>query len=193
SVSLLLQPGEFVGVIGPSGSGKTTLLKALSGLQPAQSGRVLVNGEPLYEQYDRLRRQIGYVPQENSIHCELTSRQVLRYAGGLRLAGRLTRAELRRPVRETLDPLDLAHPADVPVAQLSGGQRRRVSVGVELLSRPGVLFLDEPTSGLDSSTETRLMRTFKQLASNGRTVVCTTHVLEDIDLFDKVAVLAPGG
>jgi ABC-type multidrug transport system ATPase subunit len=192
SVSLVLQPGEFIGVIGPSGAGKTTLLKALSGLHPAQSGQVYINGEPLYSQYDRLRRLLGYVPQDDSLHRELTVRQVLRDAGRLRL-GQASRPALNRLIEATLDALDLADRADVPIARLSGGQRKRASVGVELLSRPGVLFLDEPTSGLDSGAETRLMRTFKQLAGKGRTVVCTTHVLENADLFDKLAVLAPGG
>ncbi len=192
-VSLVLEPSEFVGLIGPSGAGKTTLLDALNGLRPAASGRVLVNGEPLYEQYDRLRHHIGYVPQDDIIHRELTVRQALTHAARLRLPPDISAAELGRVVDETLDTLQMAHRADVPISRLSGGQRKRVSVGVELLSRPGIRFLDEPTSGLDPGTEAHLMRLFRRLADQGRTVVCTTHVMENVDLFHKLVVLAPGG
>ena len=192
-VSLVFQPGEFVGLLGPSGAGKSTLLDALNGMRPAKAGRVLINDEPLYEQYDRLRHLIGYVPQDDIIHADLTSRQALSYAGRLRLPPDATRDELARLVAETLAALDLTTRADVPIRRLSGGQRKRASVGVELLSKPGILFLDEPTSGLDPATESRLMRKFRQLADQGRTVVCTTHVMENVDLFDKVVVLAPGG
>ncbi len=192
-VSLVFQPGEFVGLLGPSGAGKSTLLDALNGMRPAKSGRVLINGEPLYQQYERLRHLIGYVPQDDIIHAELTSRQALTYAGRLRLPPDATAGELAKLVVETLDALDLTPRADVLIRRLSGGQRKRASVGVELLSKPGILFLDEPTSGLDPATESRLMRKFRQLADQGRTVVCTTHVMENVDLFDKVVVLAPGG
>jgi ABC-type multidrug transport system ATPase subunit len=133
------------------------------------------------------------VSQNDHIHRELTPRQALFYAARLRLPADASDDELNRLVDETLTTLDLADRADVPIGQLSGGQRKRANVGVELLSKPGILFLDEPTAGLDPSTESRLMRKFKQLASQGRTVVCTTHVMENVDLFDKVAILAPGG
>lgn len=192
-ISLALQPGEFVGLLGPSGCGKTTLLDALNGSRPARSGQVYINGEPLYEQYERLRHLIGYVPQHDNIHRELTCRQALFFAARIRLPPDASDEELARLVEETLSSLDLTDRADVTIGQLSGGQRKRANVGVELLSKPGILFLDEPTAGLDPSTESRLMRKFKQLASQGRTVVCTTHVMENVDLFDKVAILAPGG
>jgi ABC-type multidrug transport system ATPase subunit/pSer/pThr/pTyr-binding forkhead associated (FHA) protein len=192
-VSVVLRPGEFVGLLGPSGAGKTTLLDSLNGFRPAKTGQVFVNGEPLYEQYERLRHLIGYVPQNDHVHRELSSRQALYYAARLRLPPDASDDELGKLVQDTLATLDLAERGEVRIAQLSGGQRKRANVGVELLSKPGILFLDEPTSGLDPSTESRLMRKFKQLASQGRTVVCTTHVMENVDLFDKIAVLAPGG
>ncbi|MCI0456910.1 MAG: FHA domain-containing protein [Gemmataceae bacterium] len=192
-ISLVFQPSEFVGLLGPSGAGKTTLLDALNGLRPAVAGQVYINDEPLYEQYDRLRHLIGYVPQDDIIHGELTCRQALYYAGRLRLPADVTDAELARLIDETLAALDLTQQADVPIGRLSGGQRKRASVGVELLSKPGILFLDEPTSGLDPGTESRLMRKFRQLADQGRTIICTTHVMENVDLFDQVVVLAPGG
>jgi ABC-type multidrug transport system ATPase subunit/pSer/pThr/pTyr-binding forkhead associated (FHA) protein len=192
-ISLNLNPGEFVGLLGPSGAGKTTLLDAINGLRPAQEGTVRVNGEPLYEQYDRLRHHIGYVPQDDIIHRELTVREALTYAAQMRLPADIAAQELSKVVDETLEALDLANRADVCIARLSGGQRKRASVGVELLSKPGILFLDEPTSGLDPGTETKLMRTFRRLADQGRTVICTTHVMENVDLFHKIVVLAAGG
>jgi len=192
-IDLVLEPGEFVGLLGPSGAGKTTLLDALNGLRPASSGSVLINGEPLYEQYDRLRHYIGYVPQDDIIHKELTVRSALTYAARMRLPSDVSADELNKAVDETLETLDLSHRADVRIQLLSGGQRKRASVGVELLSKPGILFLDEPTSGLDPGTEARLMRIFRRLADQGRTVICTTHVMENVDLFHKLVVLAPGG
>jgi ABC-type multidrug transport system ATPase subunit/pSer/pThr/pTyr-binding forkhead associated (FHA) protein len=192
-VDFLARPGEFVGVLGPSGAGKTTLLNALSGLRPATAGQVFVNGEPLYEGYDRWRRLIGYVPQEEIVHPELTVRQAFGYAARLRLPADVPAEERAAVVGETLAVLDLADRADQPITSLSAGQRKRASVGVELLGRPRALFLDEPTSGLDPATETRLMRTFRDLARQGRTVVCTTHVVDNVDLFDRVAVLGEGG
>jgi ABC-type multidrug transport system ATPase subunit len=192
-VTLLIQPGEFVGILGPSGAGKTTLLEAFSGVRPARDGEVLINGEPLYRHGEALRPLIGYVPQDDILHRELTCRQAWRYAAQLRLPGDVPAAERDRLVEEMLATLDLTERANVPIGKLSGGQRKRANVGVELLSRPGILFLDEPTAGLDPGTETRLMRKFKELASRRQTVVCTTHVVENVDLFDKVVVLAPGG
>lgn len=191
-VSLLLRPGELVGLLGPSGCGKTTLLDALSGRRPAASGKVLFNGTEFYPHYDDLRRLVGYVPQDDIVHTDLTPRQALRYAGLLRLPPDLTRGELDRRVEAVLDALDLADQAEVPIVRLSGGQRKRASVGVELIGRPAALFLDEPTAGLDPGVARRLVRTCRGLAREGRVVVFATHVMEDIEQFDRVAVLAGG-
>ncbi len=133
------------------------------------------------------------MPQDDIIHTNLTVQQALKYAARLRLPPDMSDDQLSRIVLETMESLELDARSDVPIYLLSGGQRKRVSVGVEMLSRPGVLFLDEPTSGLDPGTESRLMKMFRRLADQGRTVVCTTHVMENIDLFDKIVVLAPGG
>ncbi len=192
-LTFTLQPGEFVGLIGPSGAGKTTLLDALNGLRPATSGDVLLNDQSLYEEYGCLKQNIGYVPKEDIIHRDLTINQALTYAARLRLPTDMNADELNHIIDDTLEALDLTHRRDVVIGMLSGGQRKRVSVGVELLSRPGVLFLDEPTSGLDPGTESKLMKLFRRLADQGRTVVCTTHVMENIDLFHKIVILAPGG
>ena len=192
-LTFTLQPGEFVGLIGPSGAGKTTLLDALNGLRPATSGDVLLNDDSLYEEYARLKQNIGYVPQDDIIHRDLTIHQALTYAARLRLPPDMNAEKLNHVIDDTLEALDLTHRRQVRIGMLSGGQRKRVSVGVELFSRPGVIFLDEPTSGLDLGTESKLMKLFRRLADQGRTVVCTTHVMENIDLFHKIVVLAPGG
>ena len=192
-VGLVARPGEFVGLLGPSGAGKTTLLNALCGLVPAQSGQVLLNGASLYDQPGRWRRLIGYVPQEDIVHLELTPRQAFEFAAELRLPAATPAEERQAEVDKTLALLELSARAEVRIDRLSGGQRKRVSVGVELIGRPRLLFLDEPTSGLDPSTEAKLMRTLRELAHQGRTVLCTTHIMENVDLFDRIMVLAPGG
>lgn len=192
-VSFTAKPATLVGLLGPSGAGKTTLLDTLSGRLPAERGKVLLRGEELYERFERFRHLLGYVPQRDIVHPELTPRQALTYVARLRLPPDVDHAELAVRVVETLAILDLHDRADIPIHRLSGGQRKRVSVGVELLNRPSVIFLDEPTAGLDPSSAFRLVRTLQGLAHQGRTVICATHVMEDVSLFDHVVVLAPGG
>ena len=191
-VSMTVEPGELVGILGPSGSGKTTLLDALSGCRPATSGKVSFNGIELYGNYGTLKSKIGYVPQDDIIHRELTPKQALTYAARLRLPRDTSPSERDVLVNETLTTLGLEERADVPVSSLSGGQRKRVSLGVELLTRCNVLFLDEPTSGLDPATEARMMRLFRRLADQGKSVILTTHVMENIHLLDKVVLLYDG-
>jgi ABC-type multidrug transport system ATPase subunit/pSer/pThr/pTyr-binding forkhead associated (FHA) protein len=191
-VSLEIEPGLLVGLIGPSGAGKTTLLNALSGFRPAADGRVRYNGLDLAEHYDALKTRIGYVPQDDIIHQELTAREALTYSARLRLPRDTDRDEIDALVVETLDILGLGERADLPIHRLSGGQRKRASLGVELLTRCNVLFLDEPTSGLDPATEARMMALFRRLADQGRTLVLTTHVMESIDVLDRVAIMYGG-
>lgn len=191
-VSLEIEPGLLVGLIGPSGAGKTTLLNALSGFRPALEGHVRYNEQDLGLQYELLKQRIGYVPQDDIIHQELTARQALTYSARLRLPRDTARDEIDTLVAETLDTLGLAERADLPIHRLSGGQRKRCSLGVELLTRCTVLFLDEPTSGLDPATEVRMMTLFRRLADQGRTLILTTHVMESIELLDRVAVMHGG-
>ena len=191
-VSLDIEPGLLVGLIGPSGAGKTTLLNALSGFRPADSGAVRYNGLALHEHYEALKTRLGYVPQDDIIHRELTPREALTYSARLRLPRDTGPSEIEALVTETLDILGLGERADVPIQRLSGGQRKRCSLGVELLTKCNVLFLDEPTSGLDPATEARMMALFRRLADQGRTLVLTTHVMESIDVLDRVAILYAG-
>lgn len=192
SVSLSIQPNEFVGIIGASGAGKSTLLEAMNGARPASSGSVLINNLDFYRQLDSLKQSIGYVPQEDIIHRELTVYETLFFVAKLRLSRDVSEKEIKQIVDEVLDVTDLTERRNIVVAQLSGGQRKRVSIAVELITKPSIIFLDEPTSGLDPSTEEKIMRLFRQIAESGRTVILTTHAMENIKLFDKIVVLMRG-
>ena len=192
SISLSIQPNEFVGILGPSGAGKSMLMDVMSGIRPATDGSVLVNNLDLYRHLDSLKQSIGYVPQDDIIHRELTVYRTLYYVAKLRLSRDVSSAEVGQIVNEVLDVTGLAERRDVPINQLSGGQRKRVSIAVELITKPSIIFLDEPTSGLDPAAEERIMKLFRQIAESGRTVILTTHAMENVKLFDKIVVLMGG-
>jgi ABC-type multidrug transport system ATPase subunit/pSer/pThr/pTyr-binding forkhead associated (FHA) protein len=191
-VDLTIQPNEFVGLLGPSGAGKSTLMDSLNGMRPATSGRVLINNLDLYQHLDSIKQSIGYVPQDDIIHRELTVYRTLYYVARLRLSRDVSTAEIDQIINEVMDVTGLSERRDVPVAQLSGGQRKRVSIAVELITKPSVIFLDEPTSGLDPATEEKIMKLFRQIAESGRTVILTTHAMENVRLFDKIVVMMRG-
>lgn len=191
-ITLSVRPGEFVGVLGPSGAGKSTLLKALNGYQRPDYGCVLLNDTPLYDSIDSCKTWLGYVPQDDIVHRELTVEQTLDYTARLRLPKDVTAEQRRELVDATLESLGLAHVRDSRVENLSGGQRKRVSIGCELLTRPSVLFLDEPTSGMDPSTEERLMRLFQDMTAHGTTILITTHILYNLSLLDRVIIMSRG-
>jgi ABC-type multidrug transport system ATPase subunit/pSer/pThr/pTyr-binding forkhead associated (FHA) protein len=191
-VGLTIQPNEFVGLLGPSGAGKSTLMDSLNGMRPASSGYVLINNLDLYRHLDSLKQSIGYVPQDDIIHRELTVYRTLYYVARLRLSRDVSRREIDQIVNEVMDVTGLSERRDVAISQLSGGQRKRVSIAVELITKPSVIFLDEPTSGLDPATEEKIMKLFRQIAESGRTVILTTHAMENVKLFDKIVVLMRG-
>ncbi|MEN8171327.1 MAG: FHA domain-containing protein [Chloroflexota bacterium] len=193
NISLIFQPREFIVVVGQSGGGKTTLIDSISGYRPATNGQVHVNGIDTYENFDAIRGDIGYVPQKDIIHMELTVIQALDYAARLRMPKDTSKEERDQRVVEVLDDLDLTYRKDVQISGLSGGQQKRVSIGVELLTKPGLFFLDEPTSGLDPGNETALMQLMRRLADQGRTIVLVTHATKNVMLADKVIFLARGG
>jgi ABC-type multidrug transport system ATPase subunit/pSer/pThr/pTyr-binding forkhead associated (FHA) protein len=192
SVSLSIMPNEFVGLLGPSGAGKSTFMDALNGMRPASSGSVLVNNADLYQNLDAIKQSIGYVPQDDIIHRELTVYRTLYYVAKLRLSGDVSRSEIDQIIDEVMDVTGLSERRDVPINQLSGGQRKRVSIAVELITKPSVIYLDEPTSGLDPATEEKIMKLFRQIAESGRTVILTTHAMENVKLFDKIVLLMRG-
>jgi ABC transport system ATP-binding/permease protein len=191
-VSLAIEPNEFVGVLGPSGAGKSMLMKALNGMRRTTSGTILINNLELYQHVDSLKQSIGYVPQDDLIHRELTVYRTIYYVARLRLSHDVPANEIDQIIGEVLDVTGLSDRRDVPVSQLSGGQRKRVSIAVELLTKPSVIFLDEPTSGLDPATEERIMRFFRQIAESGHTVILTTHAMENVRLFDRIVLLLRG-
>ena len=191
-LSLSVEPGELVAIAGGSGAGKTTLLEILAGLQLPSEGELRHDGVARRSRVSA-GSAIGYVPQDDIIHLEMPLRRTLRYAALLRLPAGTTASEAERIVDETLRDLDLADRADVPVRALSGGQRKRASIAVELLTRPRLFFLDEPTSGLDPSTAADVMRLLRRLSQRGITIVLTTHEPAGIDQCDRVVFLARDG
>lgn len=190
-IDLTINPGEFVALVGGSGAGKSTLLKAMNGYERANQGQVLINGEPLYSKLDLYRTQMGYVPQDDIIHHALPVRLALRYAARLRLPDARP-AEIEARIQEALHSVDMLEQADKPVRVLSGGQRKRVSIAVELLAHPPLFFLDEPTTGLDPGLEKKMMYDLARLADQGRAVILVTHATANIAQCDQVAFLADG-
>ncbi|SCF09457.1 ATP-binding cassette domain-containing protein [Micromonospora saelicesensis] len=185
-ISLSIAPGELVAIIGASGAGKTTLLEILAGVQRPAAGTVTYDGTAA-------AGTIGVVPQDDIIHRELPLARTLRYAARLRLPSTTGPAEISDRVAEVLAELRLTDRAATPVGLLSGGERKRASIAVELLTRPGMFFLDEPTSGLDPAIAVELLRVLRALADTGATVVLTTHQITDVDHCDQVVVLTRQG
>ncbi|MGW2595695.1 FHA domain-containing protein [Streptomyces sp. NPDC001515] len=192
-VSFGVPEKSLIGVIGPSGSGKSTLLKALTGYRPADQGDVLYDNRNLYKQFAELRQRIGLVPQDDILHKELTVARALKYAAKLRFPADTTENERQARIHEVLAELKLDIHKDKKVTSLSGGQRKRVSVALELLTKPSLIFLDEPTSGLDPGMDRDVMQLLRGLADDGRTVLVVTHSVAELAICDKLLVMAPGG
>lgn len=187
--SLDVGPNEFVAVIGESGSGKSTLIRAMAGIARLSGGLVTINGDPV------LARQtdIGYVPQDEIVHSRLSVLEALKYAARLRLPEDVSTSELAATVERAADELGLSEQLETRIGDLSGGQRKRVGVAVELLSQPGLLLLDEPTTGLDPGLETRTMKLLRELADRSRAVVAVTHATRNLGLCDQLVVMRSGG
>lgn len=192
-ISLVIPPRKFVALVGGSGAGKSTLLNALSGLYPAQQGTVLYNGQDYYRNLAAFSSQLGYVPQDDIIHRELSVERALYYAARLRLPGDFTAAQIQQRIDEVLEDVEMKHRRHLLVNKLSGGQRKRVSIALELLANPSVFFLDEPTSGLDPGLDRKMMFLLRRLADRGHTIVLVTHATSNINVCDYVCFLAQGG
>ncbi|MGW0573180.1 MULTISPECIES: ABC transporter ATP-binding protein/permease [Streptomyces] len=192
-VSFGVPEKSLIAVIGPSGSGKSTLLKALTGYRPANEGDVLYDNRNLYKQFAELRQRIGLVPQDDILHKELTVKKALKYAAKLRFPADTTTQERDSRIDEVLRELKLDIHKEKKVTSLSGGQRKRVSVALELLTKPSLIFLDEPTSGLDPGMDRDVMQLLRGLADDGRTVLVVTHSVAELAICDKLLVMAPGG
>ena len=190
SVDLDIQPGDLVGILGGSGQGKSTLMNALCGLNPANVGEVRLDGVALSDRSRIAELGIGFVPQDDIVHTELLVEDAIRLSARLKL--KLPSWEIDPLVDRTISRLQLDEHRRKRISILSGGQRKRVSIACELLTLPNVLFLDEPTSGLDPAIEGEFMDLLRRLASSGLTVVCTTHVLQNAHVFDKLAFIHGG-
>lgn len=192
-VEFSARPGSLTAVIGPSGAGKSTVSRIVAGLNSPTSGRVTFENRSVHEEYDSLRTRIGMVPQKDVLHHKLTLRQALRYAAELRLPPDLSKADRDNVINGVLAELQLTEHVDTRVEKLSGGQQKRASVAMELLTGPSLLILDEPTSGLDPALDRQVMSTLRRLADAGRVVLVVTHSLTYLSMCDQVLLLAPGG
>ncbi len=190
NITLAIEPGQFVALVGGSGAGKSTLMRTLLGIDPTTSGKVFINGIDLRTNFNIYRTQIGYVPQDDIIHNELTVAEVLTFAAKLRLPSDI---DVEEVVQRTLDQIEMAERRNVLVKKLSGGQRKRVSIGVELLADPKLFFLDEPTSGLDPGLDKKMMQLLRKLADQGRTIILVTHATANITQCDRIVFLGRGG
>ncbi len=185
-----LPANAFVGILGPSGSGKSTLLSVLASYHLPVSGEVLFDdGQPVKDHLDEYRAALGNVPQQDIVYSGLTGRENLLYSARLRSSADMPDGALDEQVTRALAQVGLLPHADKPFERLSGGQQKRVSVALELLKRPRLLLLDEPTSGLDPAAEANLMEQLKVIASQGTTVACTTHQMDNVGLFDILVVI----
>jgi len=193
NVSISIKPCELVAIIGGSGAGKSTVMNCISGYSVPTEGSVNVNGMDLYDNFDALKNIIGYVPQQDIVFDNLTVIDMLGYAAKLRLPNDFTKNEYDMIIARAIDTVELTAHKDKLIKNLSGGQKKRASIAVELLSDPNLFFLDEPASGLDPGTERNLMKTLKSMAINGKTVVFVTHSTLNLQLCDKIVFMGAGG
>jgi ABC transport system ATP-binding/permease protein len=193
TVSMSVLPREFVAIVGGSGAGKSTLLNALVGIRPG-TGQVTLNGHDFYREFEHFRGQLGYVPQNDILHTTLTVEKALEYVARLRLPAHITADERRQRIAAVLDTVSMNTETirRTRIGNLSGGQRKRVSIAAELLADPKLIFLDEATSGLDPGLEKKMMHTLRRMADEGRTVVLITHATDNIVQSDHVAFLSQG-
>ena len=193
NISLTARPGTLTAIIGGSGAGKTTLSRLIAGYTRPSAGSVTFEGHNIHAEYATMRSRIGMVPQDDVVHRQLTVNQALGYAAELRLPPDTSKQERAQVVAQVLEELDLTKHADTRVDKLSGGQRKRASVALELLTQPSLLLLDEPTSGLDPALDRQVMLMLRQLADAGRVVLVVTHSVSYLDVCDQILLVAPGG
>lgn len=192
-ITTTIHAGEFVAIIGGSGAGKTTFMNCISGYDHISSGSVLVNGVDLEQSYDIIKKIIGYVPQQDIVYDNLTLFSMLEYASKLRMPDDVDAHEREENIKKVISMVELEGKEDTFIYSLSGGQKKRASIAVELLSDPNLFFLDEPTSGLDPGTETHIMNTLRKLADKGKTVILVTHNIANLELCDRLVILGKGG
>ncbi len=191
--SVSIKPGELVAIIGGSGAGKSTLLNCMCGYLKPKQGEVYINGIDLYRNFNSLKKLVGYVPQSDIVYDNLTLYDMLLYTAKLRLPKDMTHGEREAAITRAIDMVELPEKRDSLIKSLSGGQRKRASIAVELLSDPNLLFLDEPASGLDPGTERNLMQSLRSMADGGKTVILVTHSTLQLKMCDKIVFMGKGG
>ncbi len=192
-VTLDIKPGELIAIIGGSGAGKSTILKCMCGYLNPTAGDVFINGVNLYHNFDSLKKIVGYVPQSDIVYDDLTLYDMLLYTAKLRLPSDTTPEEREAAITRAIETVELGEKRDSMIGSLSGGQRKRASIAVELLSDPNLLFLDEPASGLDPGTERNLMLSLRGMADAGKTVILVTHSTLQLKMCDKIVFMGKGG
>ena len=192
-VNLNIKPGELIAIIGGSGAGKSTILNCMCGYLPPTQGEVFINGVNLYQNFDSLKKLVGYVPQSDIVYDNLTLHDMLLYTAKLRLPKDTTPKERETAIARAIDMVELPEKRDSLIKSLSGGQRKRASIAVELLSDPNLLFLDEPASGLDPGTERNLMQSLRKMADGGKTVILVTHSTLQLKMCNKIVFMGKGG
>lgn len=192
-VNLHVKPGELVAIIGGSGAGKSTILNCMCGYLKPTQGQVYINGVNLYQNFDALKKLVGYVPQSDIVYDNLTLHDMLLYTAKLRLPQDTTLSEREAAISRAIQLVELTEKRNSLIKSLSGGQRKRASIAVELLSDPNLLFLDEPASGLDPGTERNLMQSLRTMANGGKTVILVTHSTLQLEMCDKIVFMGKGG
>lgn len=193
-VNCRIESNEFVAIVGGSGAGKTTLMNAMSGFDKDVQGAVFCNGINLHKQFQHLKSIIGYVPQQDIIYENLTLRKMLYYTAKLKMPTDTSDKEIQEKIYEVLEMVELTEHQNTYIRKMSGGQKKRASIAVELLADPKLFFLDEPTSGLDPGTEKNLMATLSKLSkTKDKTIIMVTHTTQSLDMCDKIIFMGPGG
>ncbi len=191
--SLNIKPGELVAIIGGSGAGKSTILNAMCGYLKPNEGEVYINGTDLYQNFDSMKKLFGYVPQSDIVYDNLKLHDMLMYTAKLRLPKDTHKDEMEAAIDRAIETVDLVDKKNSYIKALSGGQKKRASIAVELLSDPNLLFLDEPASGLDPGTERHLMQSLRLMANAGKTVILVTHSTLQLKMCDKIVFMGKGG
>lgn len=192
NITLSIYPGEITAILGPSGSGKSTLLKTIISINKPSSGIIKCNGSLMEENIDGFRKELGYVPQDDIIHRDLSVFQNFYYASRLRLPPSLSEEAVNAKIGIFLNLLGLEERKHLKVKKLSGGQRKRVNIGIELIADPKYLLLDEPASGLDPATEEDLLTLLNELKKENKTIMLTTHSMEYLNLVDRLLIMKDG-
>ncbi len=193
NASFRIEPGEFVAIIGGSGAGKSTLLDCINGMRPATDGKIYYDTNDFYENINSYKGVVGYVPQKDILHDDLTVETALYYTAKLRTRTDISKEETLQRVAQAMADVSLTGKEHLRISALSGGQKKRVSIAMELLADPKIIFLDEPTSGLSPDLDLEMMNLLKELSGKGRTIIVITHTMDNLDRCDKALFLGRGG